>query len=238
MRRLAPFLIAAGIALVVGGALLLSRGPTTSGDLNAVEDALRPAPSAPSPAAPPAATPSVDEPGSNPTDITTESSPPEPATVPQPVGLRIDSLEIDAPVAPYGVDASGQMDVPDNVTEVAWYRFGPKPGETGSAVFAAHVDLAGSGPGVFFDLDKLDEGDRITVLYEDGTEAGFRVVARGVYEKDQLPLDVVFSREGPSVLTLITCGGDFNRSISRYDSNVVVYAVPLGDENPTSGSSL
>ena len=212
MRRLAPFLIAAGIALVVGGALLLSRGPTTSGDLNAVEDALRPAPS---PAAPPAATPSVDEPGSNPTDITTESSPPEPATVPQPVGLRIDSLEIDAPVAPYGVDASGQMDVPDNVTEVAW-----------------------SGPGVFFDLDKLDEGDRITVLYEDGTEAGFRVVARGVYEKDQLPLDVVFSREGPSVLTLITCGGDFNRSISRYDSNVVVYAVPVGDGKPTSGSSL
>ena len=103
---------------------------------------------------------------------------------------------------------------------------------------AAHVDLASSGPGVFYNLQTLEEGDRMSVLYEDGSETQFRVVARVTYEKDELPLDVIFSREGPSVLTLITCGGAFNSNISRYDSNVVVYAVPdTGSELP-AGSSL
>ena len=31
---------------------------------------------------------------------------------------------------------------------------------------------------------------------------------------------------GPPALVLITCGGDFDRSIRRYRSNVVVTAVP------------
>lgn len=125
---------------------------------------------------------------------------------------------------PYGVDGNGQMDVPDNVTDVAWYEYGPRPGEAGSAVLAAHVDLAGRGYGVFFDLRELDVGDTIIVIGADTTEYPFRVVARAAYDKDTLPLDVIFSREGPPVLTLITCGGGFSRG--RYDSNVVVYAVP------------
>jgi LPXTG-site transpeptidase (sortase) family protein len=156
-----------------------------------------------------------------------------------PIGLRIDEIEVDAPIGAYGVNQrTGEMDVPDNVTEVGWYRFGPKPGESGSAVLAAHVDLAGSGPGVFYNLRTLDEGDRLSVLYEDGSDAQFRVVARVTYEKDELPLDVIFSREGPPVLTLITCGGAFNSNISRYDSNIVVYAVPDDGTEMPAGSSL
>lgn len=237
MRRLPSLLIATGLFLLIGGGVLLFRGPATSGDLAAVEQALRTEPSGPTPAQSPEVT-TTTVPDQQPADRASESSPTEPEPLPQPVGLRIESLEVDAPVVPYGVDSSGQMDVPDNVTEVAWYRFGPKPGESGSAVLAAHVDLADSGPGVFFALNTLEEGDQITVVYEDESESEFRVVARGVYEKNELPLDVIFSREGPAVLTLITCGGDFNRSISRYDSNVVVYAVPLGDEIPSGGSLL
>lgn len=130
------------------------------------------------------------------------------------------------------------MAVPDNVTDVGWYKFGPSPGEPGSAVLAAHVDLASSGPGVFFDLRTLEEGDSVVVSYEDGSESSFRVVARVNYEKDELPLDVIFSREGPPVLTLITCGGGFNRNIARYDSNVVVYAVPKSVDNASPGDRL
>ena len=156
---------------------------------------------------------------------TTSSAPPPQVT--PPVGLRIPRLDIDAPVASYGVDTStGEMEVPENVTEVAWYRFGPAPGEGGSAVLAAHVDLAGQGSGVFFDLDRLDVGDPIAVDHTDGTTTRYRVIARTEYLKDDLPLDAVFSRTGPPVLTLITCGGGFNRSSRSYDSNVVVYAVP------------
>lgn len=163
---------------------------------------------------------------------------PAPEALPQPVGLRIDGIGVDAPIDPYGVvAATGQMDVPENVTDVAWYQFGPSPGEDGSAVLAAHVDLAGQGPGVFFELRSLVPGERVHVAYDDGSQRTFRVVARTVYTKDDLPVDVLFARQGPPVLTLITCGGAFSRADRRYDSNVVVYAVPLeGGELPDGAS--
>jgi len=147
---------------------------------------------------------------------------------PTPVRLRIESLEIDAPIDAHGVDSQGRMDVPDNVTNVGWYRFGPTPGEAGSAVLAAHVDLAGPGRGLFFDLDRLEEGDRIQVVLSDERTLEFEVTAQTTYLKSELPLDLIFSREGSPVLTLVTCGGGFSRSARSYDSNVVVYAVPVG----------
>jgi LPXTG-site transpeptidase (sortase) family protein len=233
IRYLYVVLIVSGVVLLGAGIWLLTPDSVpSSGDVAAAEATLRP------PAIIPA---SPDVPGDVPTPTTsppTREATPS-ADIAEPVVLRIERLNVDAPIAPYGVNRqTGEMEVPDNATEVGWYKFGPRPGEPGSAVLAAHVDLASSGPGVFFELDSLEEGDRLSVLYADGTESAFRVIARTTYEKDKLPLDVIFSREGPSVLTLITCGGDFNRNVSRYDSNVVVYAVPdMGDE-PRGGSTL
>lgn len=144
-----------------------------------------------------------------------------------PTRLRIGSIGVDAPVIGLGVDArTGQMEVPGNVTDVAWYQHGPVPGESGSAVLAAHVDLHRQGPGVFFNLDTLETDDEIIVSFEDGSEQVFVVVARSTYLKEELPLEEIFSREGAPVLTLVTCGGGFSASAQRYDSNVVVYAVP------------
>ncbi len=236
MRKTAVALIIASVALIGVGVSLLIDDSTSSGDVAAVEEALgtdKPVVLGPVPTT--AAESEANTESQPPADI----QPPVPLEISPPIGLRIDALSVDAPIGAYGVDQStGQMAVPDNVTEVGWYRFGPRPGENGSAVLAAHVDLAGSGPGVFFDLRTLQDGDRVVVLHEDGSESPFRVIARTTYEKQELPLDVIFSREGPAVLTLITCGGDFNSNVARYDSNVVVYAVPdLGTE-PTEGSTL
>jgi sortase (surface protein transpeptidase) len=127
---------------------------------------------------------------------------------------------------PAGVEKNGEMEVPDNVVDVAWYKFGPAPGEAGSAVLAAHVDLDSQGPGVFFELSTLEPGSVIYVDFDDGSTRAFRAEARAIYDKDALPTNAIFSRHGPPVLTLITCGGDFNRSIRSYESNVVADAVP------------
>ena len=146
---------------------------------------------------------------------------------PEPVALHIGEIEVHAPVIKAGVEAeTGEMEVPDSVDDVAWYRFGPSPGQPGSAVLAAHVDLWGQGPGVFYNLRTLELGDDIRVVYDDGTSAWFRVAAKTTYTKEELPLDFIFSRSGQPVLTLVTCGGGFSRSERSYDSNVVVYAVP------------
>jgi hypothetical protein len=148
-------------------------------------------------------------------------------SLPPPVRLVIPALDVDAPVDPYGVnERTGQMAVPRNVTDVAWYEHGPVPGEPGSAVLAAHVDLAGRGPGVFFGLRWLEPGDEMVVEHADGSATRFVVVARTLYAKDELPLDAIFSTAGDPVLTLVTCGGGFDPSRQTYDGNVVVYAVP------------
>jgi LPXTG-site transpeptidase (sortase) family protein len=234
-RRFAATLVAIGLILLVvlPAVWQLTRPESVLGDVGTIEDSLRDTDSAVLPVETPdePSLPETDDPGGESQDgvegETPSGEPDESIPVGLPVGLRIDTLEVDAPIAPFGVDRrTGDMDVPNNVTEVAWYKFGPRPGERGSAVLAAHVDLASQGPGVFFDLSTLEPGDRVTVEYEGGEELGFRVIARVIYDKTDLPLDVIFSREGPEVLTLITCGGGFNRQVQSYDSNVVVYAVP------------
>lgn len=150
-----------------------------------------------------------------------------------PVGLKLSSLGVDAAVVATGVNSrTGQMAVPSNVSEVAWYQFGPQPGEGGSAVLAAHVDLAGQGPGVFFRLREVVPGDIVEVVFSDGSSQLFRIEARTTYEKKELPLGSIFSREGPPVLTLITCGGSFSESTGSYESNVVAYAVPVDIQEP------
>jgi LPXTG-site transpeptidase (sortase) family protein len=237
-RTIGVLILLASIALIALAGFSLLRDEISSGDVAAVEDVLRPEIPTPVELGPPPTTTATAPERQDDTDEAPTVEP-ETGSTADPVGLRIDKLDVDAPIDAYGVDErTGEMAVPDNATDVAWYKFGPSPGDAGSAVLAAHVDLASSGPGVFFELQTLNEGDRVVVSYEDGSEMRFRVVARVTYEKDELPLDVIFSRQGPPVLTLITCGGGFNSNIARYDSNVVVYAVPDTGENAIPGDRL
>ena len=53
-----------------------------------------------------------------------------------------------------------------DVDEVGWYRYGPTPGDNGSAVLSAHVDSRSQGPGVFFRLGTLTPGDFVEVELE------------------------------------------------------------------------
>ena len=223
--RLALGLAVIGVALALVAVVGLLDTSSDVGDAIAVEGTLTPSPDPP---------PTTASPGETPASIAPLWSPNERSLLtdldvteePTPERLRIDVLDIDAPVGAYGVAPSGQMEVPDNVTEVGWYEHGPSPGQPGSAVLAAHVDLRGPGRGLFYALDQLDVDDEVVVGYSDGESRRFRVVARSTYLKSELPLDVIFSRQGDPVLTLITCGGGFSASEGSYDSNVVVYAVP------------
>jgi LPXTG-site transpeptidase (sortase) family protein len=150
----------------------------------------------------------------------------EPVPAPSPVTITIDAIDVDgAPITPVGVLDNGEMEIPPG-SEVGWYRFGPAPGEDGSAVLAAHISFNGR-DGVFRHLSRVDPGDLVEISFDDGTASTYEVVETAQYPKDGLPFDRVFSREGDPVLTLITCGGDFNRSIRSYSDNLVAYAVPV-----------
>ncbi len=149
------------------------------------------------------------------------------AEPPAPVRLSVPGLGVTAPVDPVGVADDGQMALPEDVSRVGWYRFGPVPGEDGSAVIGGHVDDAEQGLGALAPLREAAVGDLVETTDETGTTSRWRIVAREVFQKEVLPLDDLFRRDGPPRLTLITCGGPFLPEYRSYRDNVVVVAEPL-----------
>jgi hypothetical protein len=146
----------------------------------------------------------------------------------RPVGLTIASIGMHAPVVPVGVvPGSMTVEVPADVHTVGWYRFGPAPGVSGSAVLIGHVDSRLQGPGAFFRLQELGAGDTVTVLFANDSRSSFEVVARRSYPKSKLP-GSLFQRDGRPILSLVTCGGPFDQITGSYADNVVVFAVPMG----------
>jgi sortase (surface protein transpeptidase) len=125
-----------------------------------------------------------------------------------------------------GVAADGQMELPEDVSRVGWYRFGPVPGADGSAVLAGHVDDREQGAGALYPLQEADVGDELTITDAAGTATRWRVVSRELITKQVLPVDRIFARDGAPRLTLITCGGPFLPEFSSYRDNVVVVAEP------------
>jgi hypothetical protein len=144
---------------------------------------------------------------------------------PIPVSLTIGDIGLDAaPIRAVGVGPTGEMEIP-GAEEIGWYRFGPRPGEAGSAVLAAHVAYDGR-DGAFRHLTDLQAGATFTITFDDGSSRAYEVVGAAQHAKDELPAADLFRRHGTPGVALVTCGGAFDRSLNAYRDNVVVYAVP------------
>lgn len=143
----------------------------------------------------------------------------------EPVRVLIDRLKIDVRIIDVGTTPEGELDVPD-VDVVGWYRPGSAPGEDGATVLAAHVTW-GDQFGPFLELGTLEAGDRVQVTVDGGEVLEYQVTERHQYPKDALPPDRIWATNGPETLVLITCGGEFDNDIRRFDDNVVVYAEPI-----------
>ena len=142
---------------------------------------------------------------------------------PKPVWLTIPAIGVKAPVINLGLNPNGTLQVPRTTTVVGWYTGSPRPGATGSAVIAGHVDSR-TGAGIFFWLKNMRRGERIYVRRADGTLAVFTVTAVRIYTKSNFPTAVVYGPVPDAELRLITCGGTFDYARRGYLSNVVVYA--------------
>lgn len=146
------------------------------------------------------------------------------AQVAKPVWVSVPAIGIKkTSLIHLGLTRSGALQVPDTTTVAGWFTGGPRPGATGSAVIAGHVDSK-TGPGIFFWLRALKPGDKIYVGRADGTMAVFAVTRVHQYAKDKFPTHAVYGAVPDPELRLITCGGIFDRSTGSYLSNVVVFA--------------
>lgn len=148
------------------------------------------------------------------------------ATEPAPATISIERLELtETPVRAVGVESNGEMTVPAPL-DVGWYRYGPIPGEAGSAVLAGHI-ASGGIPGAFRHLDRLEPGDLVTIGFDDGSSQTWVVDELVQVDKTDLPFDSIFARSGPSKIALITCGGEFDHGARSYEDNIVVTASPV-----------
>ncbi|MFJ5528843.1 class F sortase [Streptomyces sp. NPDC093261] len=138
--------------------------------------------------------------------------------------IRIPSIRVNAPLMGLGLTRTGSLDVPPagDKNLAGWYEAGTKPGETGTAIVAGHVDNA-EGPAVFYDLGALDRGSTIEVDRRDGSTAVFTVDAVEVYQAKDFPDQKVYGAAPRPELRVITCGGGYSRT-TGYQGNVVVFA--------------
>ena len=159
-----------------------------------------------------------------PTPSPTATATPTPTPIILPARLIIDKLGVDAEIEYVGADDNGKMGVPSNWNNVAWYRAGPVPGQTGNVVIAGHFDTNRGQPAVFYHLDHLEPGDIIRVSKVDGSLFDYRVTRREIFPYNEVPVDYIFRSQEDSQLVLITCNGYFNRGIQSYSHRIAVFA--------------
>lgn len=148
---------------------------------------------------------------------------------PQPVKVHIPSIDVTAPVVNVGLTKDRVMEIPEDITKVGWYQYSVTPGShQGSAVIVGHRDGAVQGHGAFYDIGTLEVGDKIVVTNEDGQKLDYKVVARELLDKHKWSKEApkYFVIDGPARLTLISCGGYYDKAAGGYQSNVIVTAVP------------
>lgn len=141
-----------------------------------------------------------------------------------PARLQIPKINVDAPVDFVGVTKTGDMDVPKEGTSVAWFKYGPRPGNIGSAVIAGHYGTWQNGQGSVFDnLNKLGVGDKLYIKDEKGITITFVVRQLGTYGLSGNPSDVFNSNDGKEHLNLITCEGVWDNVSKTYSQRLVIF---------------
>jgi len=141
-----------------------------------------------------------------------------------PIQIDIPKIGTHAPVVPLGANADGSMQAPEDPDTVGWFAPGVKIGVPGNVLLDGHVDWGGR-LRVFGLLSRLQQGDAVQITSADGDLLTYSVAWTRLYDADGAPLDEIFQQSGDEEVTLITCGGAFDRSIHMYLSRWIVRAV-------------
>ena len=169
-----------------------------------------------------------------PASVTSTTTPLSPQVAP-PTSLSIPSLDITAPVIPEGIDTApddaGNLVIPADIHQTAWWKGGPSPGHPGVAVIAGHRSSARLGLGALWTLPSLRVGALIDIASSDGATSTWSVTSIETVVKDQLP-GALWSTSGPAILAIVTCGGDFDSATGHYIDNVIAWASAAGSQRP------
>lgn len=141
----------------------------------------------------------------------------------RPMLLEIPKINIKAAIIQVGLTPLGAMDAPKELTDTAWFKLGPRPGEKGSAVIAGHYGWKNGKAGVFNFLHKLQKGDKLSIKDDKGSLVSF--VVRNIIEYGQNAdtNDVFNSSDTRAHLNLIACDGVWDNAQKSYSKRLVVF---------------
>lgn len=144
-----------------------------------------------------------------------------------PVSLHIEVIALDADIEQQQID-DGVMQNPSGPFVVAWYKETGRLGEErNNIVLAGHLDYWDVGPAIFYDLWKVEAGNKVQVTGKTGATFVYKVDWVKDYKIADLDTATIQEIIGPTKnesLTLITCGGDFDYDSGEYESRIVVRA--------------
>ena len=139
-----------------------------------------------------------------------------------PVRLVIPVINVSANIQSLGTNSKGEMEVPTNITEVGLFKYGVIPGQIGSAVIAGHFNGKNNQEGVFFNLDKLKVGDKLSVEDKTGKSITFVVQKKELYDSGYA--DNVFTQNDGAHLNLVTCDGLWDETKKSYPKRLVIFS--------------
>jgi LPXTG-site transpeptidase (sortase) family protein len=140
-----------------------------------------------------------------------------------PARISIPRIKVDALVQYMGLTKANSMDVPKNIDDTGWYKYGTLPGNIGSAVIAGHIDGPKGQPAVFAELNKLQTGDHVSITDTNGAVVQFTVRTSKTYGPNEQPDEVFHSTDGAH-LNLITCSGEWDSKQHQFLERLVVFA--------------
>lgn len=146
-----------------------------------------------------------------------------------PRAIYITKIGVAARLLPMGVNSDNSMQAPINTNDAGWYTGSSKPGQGGAMVIDGHASQTGTHYGLFGNLEKLVNGDKITVEQGDGTRFTYRVVHTEDVPESQVDMSKVMQPYGTATqgLNLITCAGEWVKGGSTLDHRILVFATPV-----------
>lgn len=142
----------------------------------------------------------------------------------EPRKIELPSLGVSGCIQKVGIDQHNAVGAPSNIHVAGWYVKSVLPGEKGVSLIDGHVQGRYS-DGIFKKLDKLNAGHKVRVQLGSGQWREFEVLRTNTYAVDQASQEMLKPIEGIGrQLTLITCGGSYNKQTNSYDKRVIVSA--------------
>ncbi len=142
----------------------------------------------------------------------------------EPRKIEISSVGISGCIQKVSTDQNGAIAAPNNIHLAGWYTQSVLPGQPGLSIIDGHV-MGKYSTAIFTNLKNISAGDEIQIEMGDGSKKLFTVVDSHSYAVDQI-MNNLFNKidEVDSQLTLITCGGTFDRGSQTYNERLIIRA--------------